>query len=166
MRDFFSNRIHWLIIKEELVVIKLPVLQFLIGLSGHFTVTVTLFQAFSAFWRVLIRIFPLKAKALQVTEEKDVVTHRSTLVPGGLSGSWKGVHSLLSFCGHHPFLLQANLVLGTCRVCLRVCLCRKCSAAWNLFLPSSDAQVSEPFFFKHLNRCRLDKTSTPTSPFC
>jgi hypothetical protein len=38
-----------LIIKEELVVIKIPVLQVLIGLSGHFTVTVTLFQALSAF---------------------------------------------------------------------------------------------------------------------
>lgn len=67
---FFSNRIHWLIIKEELVVIKLPVLQFLIGLSGHFTVTVTLFQAFSAFWRVLIRIFPLQSQGSAGDEGK------------------------------------------------------------------------------------------------
>lgn len=101
-----------------------------------------------------------------MTEEKDVVTHRSTLVPGGLSGGWEGVHSLLSFCGHHPFLLQADLVPGTGRVCLRVCVCRKCSAAGDPFLPRSDAQVSEPLFFKHLHRCRLDKTSTPTPPFC
>lgn len=69
MRVFF-NRIHWLIIKEELVVIKLPVLQFLIGLSGHFTVTVTLFQAFSVFWRVLIRIFPLQSQGSAGDEGK------------------------------------------------------------------------------------------------
>lgn len=92
-----------------------------------------------------------------MTEEKDVVTHRSTLVPGGLSGSWKSVRPLLSFRGHHPFSLQADLVPGARRVCLRVCLCRKCSVAWDPFLPQADVQVSELLFFMHFHRYRLDK---------